>query len=176
MNDGAPTLIVQSLGLGHFNCSRLWSREGSIHDGFMDLVSCLDQLGLLVQETQSPLMSSLPVDHPFRYDGLVRSHGRVSYSTLPLWRRLSLGSLTFSRFAGASFRALFVSAHSMRHMLALLCLTHASSSGVRLQPQCTLSRSSTHHFLRETPTFGSFLQLCRTRHDAPLLPIVQEIL
>ena len=81
MNDGAvnPTPLVHSLGLGQLNCRRLWSRDGSIHDGFMGLVSCLDQLGLqvlCVQETQSPHMSSLPVDQPFRYDGPVGSHGR----------------------------------------------------------------------------------------------------
>ena len=81
MNDGAvtPTPLVQSLGLGQLNCRRLWSRDGSIHDGFMGLVSCLDQLDLqvlCVQETQSPPMSSLPMDQPFRYDGPIGSHGR----------------------------------------------------------------------------------------------------
>ena len=81
MNDGAvtPTPLVQSLGLGQLNCRRLWSRDGAIHDGFMGLVSCLDQLDLqvlCVQETQSPPMSSLPVDQPFRYDGPIGSHGR----------------------------------------------------------------------------------------------------
>ena len=81
MNDGAvtPTSLVQSLGLGQHNCRRLCGRDGSIHDGFMGLVSGLDQLGLkvlCVPETQSPLMSSLPVDQPFRYDGPVGSHGR----------------------------------------------------------------------------------------------------
>ena len=81
MNDGAgtPTPLVQSLGLGQLNCRRLWGRDGSVHDGFIRLVSCLDQLGLqvpCVQETQSPLMSSLPVSQPFRCDGPVGSHGR----------------------------------------------------------------------------------------------------
>ena len=63
-----PTPLVQSLGLGQLNCRRLWGRDGSVHDGFMGLVSCLDQLGLqilCVQETQSPLMG-----------GLVGSYGR----------------------------------------------------------------------------------------------------
>ena len=67
---------------------------------------------------------------------------RVSYSTLPLWRPLSLGPLAHSPFAGVSSRALFVSAHFVRHVLALP-LTHASSSGARLQPQSIVSRSST---------------------------------
>ena len=57
MNDGAvtPIPVVQSLGLGQLN--RLWSRDGSIHDVFIGLVSCFDQLGLqvlCVQETQTP--------------------------------------------------------------------------------------------------------------------------
>ena len=46
--------------------------------GFMGLVSCLDQLGLqvaCVQENQSPLMTSLPVDQPFRCDGPTCSCG-----------------------------------------------------------------------------------------------------
>ena len=134
----------------------------------MGLAVCLEQLGLqvvCVQETQSPLMSSLPVDQPFRYDGL------VSCSTLPLWRPLSLGPPTHSPFAGVSSRGLSVSAPFMRHMLAFP-LTLASSSGARSQPQSIASRSSTQaprFFLRETPTFGSPV-------DAPLLPIVQEIL
>ena len=82
---------------------------------------------------------------------------RVSCSTLPLWRPLSLGPLTHSPFAGASSRALFVSAHSMHHMLAFP-LTLASNSGARSQPQSIASSSSTQaprFFLRGTPTFGS---------------------
>ena len=105
---------------------------------------------------------------------------RGSCSTLPLWRHLSLGPLTHSPSAGTSSRALFVSAHFVRHMLALP-LTHASSSGARSQLQSIRSRSSTQaprFFLRGTLTFGApFFQLGRSRQaDAPLLPIVQEIL
>ena len=63
MNDGSetPISLVLSLGLGQLNYRRLWGRDGSVHDGFMGLVSCLDQLGLQVvsvQETQSHLISS----------------------------------------------------------------------------------------------------------------------
>ena len=59
MNDDAVTSIslVHAVGLGQFNCRRLWGRDGSIHDGFMGLVSYLDQLGLQVlgvQETSLP--------------------------------------------------------------------------------------------------------------------------
>ena len=106
---------------------------------------------------------------------------RVSSSTLPLWRPLSLGPLTHSPFAGVSSRALFVSAHFMRHMLALP-LTHASSSGAfplaASVPSCL---PAPHRHLASargvTLTFGSFFQLGRSRQpDAPLLPIVQEIL
>ena len=74
-----PLPLVHALGLGQLNCRRLWGRDGSAHDGFMGLVSCLDQLSLqvvCVQETLSPLMSTLPVDRPFRYDGPVGSYGR----------------------------------------------------------------------------------------------------
>ena len=89
--DGAvtPTPLVQSLGLGQLNCRRLWSRDGSIHDGFMGLVSCLDQLDLqvlCVKETQSPPMSSLPVDQPFRYDGPIGSHALPPDEARSLWR------------------------------------------------------------------------------------------
>ena len=31
-----------------FNCRHLWGRDGAVHDGFMGLVSCLDQLDLRV--------------------------------------------------------------------------------------------------------------------------------
>ena len=82
---------------------------------------------------------------------------RVSCSTLPLLRPLSLGPLIHSPFAGVSSRALFVSALFRRHML-VLPLTHASSSGARLQPQSIVSRSSTQaprFFSRWTLTFGS---------------------
>ena len=172
MNDGAVTpTLVQSLGLGQLNCRRLWTRDGSIHDGFMGLVSCLDQLGLqvlCVQETQSPLMSSLPVDQPSRYDGPVGSHGREAgflfHSSIvasPIPR-----PLTHSPFVGASSRALFVSAHSMRRMLAFP-LTLASSSGAHSQPQSIAFRSSTQaprFFMRGTPTFG-FLLSSSVVHD-----------
>ena len=123
MNDGAvtPTSLVRTLGLGQLNCRRLWGRDSSVHDGFIGLVSCLDQLGLqvvCVQETQSPLVSSLPVDQPFRHDGPIGSHGREA-GFLLLVASLSLGPLTHSPFAGVSSRVLFVSAHSTTRMLAL---------------------------------------------------------
>ena len=45
MNDGTvtPTSPVHALVLGQLNCRRLWGRDGSVHDGFTGLVSCLDQ-------------------------------------------------------------------------------------------------------------------------------------
>ena len=172
MNDGAvtPTPIVQTLGLGQLNCRRLWGRDGSVHDGFMGLVSCLDQLGvqvLCVQETQSHLMSSLPVDGMMALLAVMVAR-RVSFSALPLWRPLSLGP------PGASSRALFVSAHSIRHMLALP-LTHAPSSGAP-------SRLAAPHRHPASSCGGlciwfTFFQLFRSRQaDAPLLPIEKEIL
>ena len=51
-----PSSVVHSFGLGQFNCRRLWGRDGAVHDGFMGLVSCLNQLDLqvlCVQETVS---------------------------------------------------------------------------------------------------------------------------
>ena len=147
-----PTPLVQSLVLGQLNCRRLWSRDGSIHDGFMALVSCFDQLGLqvlCVQETQSPKMLSS--------SGLAATVAmRVSCSTLPLWRPLSLGPLTHSPFSGASSRALFVSARSMRRMLAFpLTLTSLAASVHRV--------SQLHS---GTPAFS-----CRgLQHLVPLFP------
>ena len=141
-----------------------WSAQLPSSHGFTGLVSCLDQLGLhflalCVQETQSPLMSSLPVDQPFRYDGPFGSHGREAGFLLHSSTVASPipETPTHSPFAGVSSRALFVSAPFMRHMLALP-LTHASNSGAHLQPQSVVSRSSTQasrFCSRETPTFGS---------------------
>ena len=67
MNDGSvtPTSLVHALNLGQLDCCRLWGLDGSVHDGFMGLVSCFDQLGLQV-----------PVDQPFRCGGQVGSYDR----------------------------------------------------------------------------------------------------
>ena len=187
MNDGAvtPTPLVQSLGLGQLNCRRLWSRDGSIHDGFMGLVSCLDQLDLqvlCVQETQSPPMSSLPMDQPFRYDGPIGSHGREagflfhsSIVATPIpgtpdsqslrWRLIS-GSLCVCSFyaphAGIPsdtriqfWRTLAASVHRVSQLHSGIPLLLAGDSNI----------------------WFPFFQLGRSRQaDAPLLPIVQEIL
>ena len=127
MNDGAvtPTPLVQSLGMDQLNCRRLWSRDVSIHDGFIGLVSCLEQLDLqvlCVQETQSPPMWINLFVMMVLLAAMVAK--RVSCSTLPLWRPLSLGPLTLSLFVGASSQALCVSAHSTRHMLDSLRHSH----------------------------------------------------
>ena len=104
---------------------------------------------------------------------------RLSCSTLPLWRPLSLGPLTHSPFAGVSSRALFVSAHFMCHMLASP-LTHASNSGARLQLQSIVSQlhiSIPLLLAGDSHICFPFPQLGRSRQtDAPLLPIVQQIL
>ena len=148
----------------------------------MGLVRCSDQFGLqvlCVQETQSPPVSSLPVDQPFRYDGPVGSHGREagflfhsSIVATPIPGTLSL-------FV-ASSQGLSVSAHSARHMLGFRP-TLASSSGARSQPQSTASRSSTQalrFFLQGTRTSG-FPFSSLVVHDRLMhlfLPTVQEIL
>ena len=133
-----------------------------------------------VQETQALLMSTLPVDQPFRYDGPVGSNGREAgfllHSSIVA---TPMEPLTHSLFAGVSSRALFVSAHFMRHMLALP-LTHASSSGAHLQPQSIVSRSSTQAsrcFSRGTLTFGSDLS-SSVVHDRLMhfFYLLQEIL
>ena len=82
LNDGSatPTSLVQPLGFAQFNCRRLWGSHDAVHDGFMGLVSCLDQLHVrvvCVQETQAPSLGTLPVDQSFRYDGPLGSYGRV---------------------------------------------------------------------------------------------------
>ena len=166
MNDGAvtPTPLVQSLALGQLNCRRLWSRDGSIHDGFMGLVSCLDQLGLqvlCVQETQSPPMSSLPVDQPFRYDGPVGSHGReagfllrssIVATPIPWTPDSQSDSL---RHCIQFWRTLAASVHRDSHLHSITSLLLAGDSNI----------------------WFPFFQLGRSRQaDAPLLPIVQEIL
>ena len=74
-----PLLCRSLLWFGAVQLSSSLGRDGAVHDGFMGLVSCLDQLDLrvlCVQETQSPLMGTLPTDQPFRYDGPDGSYGR----------------------------------------------------------------------------------------------------
>ena len=126
----------------------------------MGLVSCLDQLDLLVfcVQRNSVFSHELLWINLFVMMVLLAAlvTKRVSCSTLPLWRPLSLGPLTLSLFVGASSQALCVSAHSTRHMLGFPP-TLASSSGAHSQPQSTTSRSSTqasHFILQGTPTFG----------------------
>ena len=182
MNDGAvtPTPFVQSLGLGQLHC-RLWSRDGSIHDGFMGLVSCLDQLGLqvlCVQETQSPLMSSLPMDQPFAVS--VGSHGREA------------GSLFHSSIVASptpdsqSLRWRLISARSL-----CVCSFYAPHAGIpsdtRTQFWRTLA-ASVHRVSQlhsgtplllagDSNIWFPFFQHGGSRQaDAPLFPVVQEIL
>ena len=81
LNDGSatPTSLVQPLGFAQFNCRRLWGSHDAVHDGFMGLVSCLDQLHVrvvCVQETQAQSLGTLPVDQSFRYDGPLGNYGR----------------------------------------------------------------------------------------------------
>ena len=104
---------------------------------------------------------------------------RVSCSALPLWRPLSLGPLPLSLFAGASSQALSVSAHSTRHMLGFPP-TLASSSGTLAAPVHRVSQLHSGASLLlagDSNIWFPFFQLGRSRQaDAPLLPIVQEIL
>ena len=142
-----PQRLSFITGLGQLNCRRLWGRDGSVHDGFMGLVSCLDQLGLhvfCVQETQSPLVSSwislfgvmaLLAAMVARQVSCSTLHSAVPY---PWDARLTVPSLA-SHLGLSSCLVIFV-----RHMLALP-LTHTSNSGAHLQPQSIMSRSSHRH-------------------------------
>ena len=81
LNDGSatPTSLVQSLSFAQFKCRRLWGSHDAVHDGFMGLVSYLDQLYMrvvCVQEIQAPSLGTLPVDQSFRYDGPLGSYGK----------------------------------------------------------------------------------------------------
>ena len=88
---------------------------------------------------------------------------RVSCSTLPLLRPRSL---THSPFVGVSSRALFVSAHFMRHMLALLLWT---SFSLRLLSQAaslfTLVPTAVHSDLSVAPCF--LVTTCSCHLDIP---------
>ena len=87
---------------------------------------------------------------------------------------LSLGLLTCSLFDGVWSRALFVSDHSTRRMLAL-------PPSRAVHPQSIAFRSSTQasrfFFAEESNIWFPFFQLGRSRQAvAPLLPVVQGIL
>ena len=180
MNDGSATLtsLVHSLGLGQLNCRCLWWRDGSVHDGFMGLVSL--QV-LCVQETQSSLMSSLPVDQPFRCDGLVGSCGREAgfllHSSIvsPIPGTPDSQSLRWRLISGSLCVCSFYAPHV------------GNASDTRIQFWRTLAASvhrvSQLHtgipllLARNSNIWFPFFQLGRSRQaDAPLLPIVQEIL
>ena len=160
-----PPLLsfMHSVGLGQLNCRRLWGRDGSVHDGFMGLVSCLDQLGRRCMRARN---SVSPDGHSSRGSMMALLAAMVarrgSYSTLPLLRPLSLGSLTCSLFAGVWYRALSL-------CLLILCGIASDTPGTRLQPQSIVSRSSTQTS-RSFPFSGSvvhdrqmhlFCLLCR---------------
>ena len=187
MNDGAvtPTPLVQSLGLGQLNCRRLWSRDGSIHDGFMGLVSCLDQLGLqvlCVQETQSLPMSSLPVDQPFRYDGPVGSHGREagflfhsSIVATPIPGTPDSQSLRWRFISGSLCVCSFYAPHAGIPSDTRIQFWRTLAASVHCVSQ--LHSGASLLLAGDSNIWFPFFQLGRSRQaDAPLLPIVQEIL
>ena len=102
---------------------------------------------------------------------------RVSCSML---RPLSLGLLTCSLFDGVWSRALFASAHSTRRMLALPP-TYASTVGAclqsRLHSNIPLLLAGDSNIWFSFFHIGRSFQIGRSRQaDAPLLPIVHEIL
>ena len=138
-----PSSVVHSFGLGQFNCRRLWGRDGAVHDGFMGLVSCLNQLDLqvlCVQETQSPLMGTLPTDQPFRYDALleVMAAKRVFCSIPPSFRLPFQGLRISSLSVGVWSQVSSAFAHSTR------------SVNARVEFWCTLA-CSVHHVSHTHP-------------------------
>ena len=187
MNDGSATPTNLSRSFTWPGSAQLPSSVGScsVHDGFMGLVSCLDQLGLqvlCVQETQSPLMSSLPVDQPFRYDCPIGSHGReaefllhssIVASPIPgtpdsqslRWRLVS-GSL-----CACSFYAPHVGIASDTRIQFWRTLAASVHRVSQLHPGIPLLLTG------DSNIWFPFFQLGRSRQaDAPLLPFVQEIL
>ena len=135
-----------------------------------------------MQETQSHLMSSLFVDQPFRYDGPVGSHGREAGF-------LFHSSIVASPIPGTP------DSQSLRWRLIsgslCVCSFYAPHAGIpsdtRIQFWRTLA-ASVHRVSQlhsgtplllagDSNIWFPFFQLGRSRQaDAPLLPIVQEIL
>ena len=90
-----------------------------------------------MQETQSPPMSSLPLDQPFRYDGPIGSHGREagflfhsSIEATPIPGTPDSQSLRWRLISGSFCVCSFCAPHGFPPTLT-------SSSGARLQPQST---------------------------------------
>ena len=76
---GGPVTPSEALSVGTFNARRLWSGDGSIHDGFSVLTHILSVWTvsvLCIQEVQAGEFPSLPVDQPYHYDGPVGTRGR----------------------------------------------------------------------------------------------------
>ena len=162
LNDGSatPTSLVQPLGFAQFNCRRLWGSHDAVHDGFMGLVSCLDQLHVrvvCVQETQAPSLGTLPVDQSFRYDAPLGSYGKQgSCSTLLSTLLASQVLKTRNLCVGGWLQVQSASVPSMLPMWALL-LMFALHSGAFWLPLCSMSHRCTPIapcFLLATPTFG----------------------
>ena len=143
-----PLLCRSLLWFGQPNCRRLWGRDGAVHDGFMGLVSCLDQLDLrvlCVQETQSPVLGTLPTDQPFRYDGPVGSSGREagflfhsSIHSSPIPGIPDLQSLRWRLVSGVVCVCSFYAPH-----VGIAVDARVWSSGARWQVLCIVSHTPT---------------------------------
>ena len=106
-------------------------------------MSYLDQLGLqvlCVQENQSPLMSTLPVDQPFRYDGFVGTHGR---ERVFLFHPSTVASLfpgtPDSQFLRCVGRTLAASVHRVSQLHSSTPLLLAVDSDIWFLPAQSLS-------------------------------------
>ena len=177
--------IAQSVGFGQLNCRRLWGRDDAVHDGFMELVSCLNRLSLhvvCVQETQAPDMGSLPTDQPFRYDGPLGSYGReagflfhVSIESTSIAGIQDSQSLRWRLVAGAVCVCSFYAPHVGIAVDVRVAFWRALAVSVQRVSQCH-SRCPLLLAGDSNIWFPAF-QLGRSRcADMALLPIVEEMM
>ena len=74
-----PATPSCALSFASLNMRRLWHRDSSVHDGFHMLCAILqsENVGVCcIQETSAGAFPTLPVDHPYQYDGPSESYGR----------------------------------------------------------------------------------------------------
>ena len=135
-----------------------------MHDGFISLVNCLDQLELRVlyeQKTQSPLMGTRPTDQPFRYDGPVANYGRESgflvhssIHSFPIPKIADLQSLRWRPVSNVICVCSFYAAH------VGIAVDRVWSSGTRWQVLCIVSHTpiqGCRRFSLVTPMCGFLL-------------------
>ena len=136
------------------------------------------QVGLCVQETQSPLMGTLSVDQLLSYDGFVGSYGREAcfllHSTIVASPTLWTRDLQFRRW---------------RRISGSLCVCsfHASQAGIATDTRIQFWRKLAASVHRVSQLHSGVLLLAwdsnisfpffliSRQDDAPFLPILQEL-